>query len=109
MIRLTVEKFAFGSIIQSPGRVKANPPATIAPELMMVWVTLISWSVEPFARFKAAMLTTVTKMVGQGSAPILSATYMELAVITSKPTRAIRAPRRVRCLFIFYTSSLNVW
>ncbi|MPN12801.1 hypothetical protein SDC9_160121 [bioreactor metagenome] len=104
-----MEKLAVGSSIHRPGRVKARPPATMAPLLMMVWVTLISCNVEPFALRRAAMLTTVTKMVGHGRAPIRKATYMELAVMTNRPAMPIMAPRTVRCLFIFYTSSVSVW
>ena len=42
VMRLIVGNVASGAIIQRPGIVKAKPPATIAPLLMIVWVTLIS-------------------------------------------------------------------
>ena len=107
-IRLRFEKEASGYNIQRPGSVKARPPATMAPELMIVWVTFISCRVEPLAFFRAAMLTTVTKTVGQGNAPIRNATYMELAVITSSPSSPTSIPRAVNCLFICFIPVIGI-
>ena len=81
--------------IQIPGSVNASPPATIAPELIMVWVTLISCKEDPLKRRKTAMLTTVTNTVGQGRAPMRKATYIELLVMTIRPSRPMTNPRRV--------------
>jgi len=81
--------------IHIPGRVNARPPATIAPELIMVWVTLISCNEEPLNRRRTAILTTVTKTVGQGRAPMRKETYMELLVMTIRPSRPMMNPRRV--------------
>ena len=56
-----------------PGMVKARPPATIEPADMMICVTLASLRLRcPKARNSTSAVTEV-KMVGQGSAPILSA------------------------------------
>ena len=46
------------------------------------------------------MLRTVTKMVGHGSAPMRSATYIELAVMTTKPSSPISNARTLNCLFM---------
>ena len=103
MVRATIETkgiWLSGSSIQSPGRVKARPPATMAPALMMVWVQLISWIVLPLQCLSAAMLTTVTKMVGQGRAPMRRATYMLLAVMTRRPSSPITNALQVSCLSI---------
>ena len=87
---------ASGSVIHSPGRVNARPPATIAPALMRVCVQFISSSVEPFALPSIAIERTVTKTVGQGSAPILRATYMLDAVIMISPMIPTVSPLVVR-------------
>ena len=89
---------AFGLMIQSPGMVNASPPATMAPALMSVCVTLISCRVLFFARPRTDIESTVTKTVGHGRAPILSATYIELTVMISRPSIPVRAPRSVSCL-----------
>ena len=93
--------WASGLIIQSPGIVKAIPPATMAPALISVCVTLISCSVLFLTRPRTDMDRTVTKTVGHGSAPILSATYIELTVIMSRPAIPVRAPLSVSCLPLF--------
>lgn len=84
-----------------PGRVKANPPATIAPELIIVCVTLISCKEDPLNRLKRAMLTTVTNTVGHGNAPMRNATYMELLVMMIRPINPMMNPRIVISCMVF--------
>lgn len=99
---LTVLISACGDSIQSPGSVKASPPATIAPELIRVWVVFISSIVEFLAFFKAIMLRTVTKTVGHGRAPILSATYIDEEVIITNPRIPINRLRTVKEELVFF-------
>src|SRR5665648_813299 len=79
--------------IHKPGMVNARPPATIAPEDMPVWVTLISLSVVLPNNFNTAIERTATKMVGQGSALIRNAIYIELMPIRIAPTTVKRIDR----------------
>jgi len=96
-MRLIGGNTASGLSIHKPGIVKASPPATIAPLLMIVWVTFISCREELRAFFNAAIERTVTKIVGHGRAPILRATYIEDAVMTSNPKIPMMIARAVRC------------
>ena len=66
--------------------VKAKPPATIAPDDMPVWVTLISFNVVLPNNFNTAMESTATKIVGQGKALMRRAMYIELIPISTAPT-----------------------
>ena len=79
-----------GLRIQSPGSVKASPPATMLPALMSVCVQLISWRVEPFAFLNTVIESTVTNTVGHGSAPALSATYIDDVVMSRRPIVPMR-------------------
>lgn len=87
---------ASGFRIQIPGMVKASPPATMAPELMTVCVTLISRKVASPQMRSTDMLSTAAKRVGQGSAPMRRATYMELEVMITDPRSPMIRLRTVR-------------
>ncbi len=96
--------------IQAPGTVNARPPATIAPDDMMVCVTLASLSVDvprlmSLSRNNDKMAANT---IGHGSAPILSATYTEDAVMTAHPTHPITTPRRVSCPLIAFIPRIIV-
>ena len=88
---------ASGFSMWRPGRVKASPPATIPPADIAVCVTLISLTLVLPIPLSRAMDSTATKMVGQGNAPIRSATYTELVVMTTEPSAPIRRLRSVSC------------
>ncbi len=83
--------------IQAPGMVKASPPATMAPDDITVWVTFASLS-DAFRclnAFRAKSDMRAAKMIGQGSAPILRATYTEDAVMRAHPKHPMTMPRSV--------------
>ncbi len=88
---------ASGLSMYSPGMVKATPPATIAPADMAVCVTLISLMFVLPSALRENMDTSATKMIGQGKAPSLSATYMELVVRMTAPRLPMIIPRIVSC------------
>ncbi len=81
-------------VIHKPGRVKARPPAIMAPADIPVCAMFISLRVVFPRAFSKAMESTAPKIVGQGSALILRATYIELAVIIPDPSMPIRIPLR---------------
>ena len=81
--------------IHMAGMVKARPPATIDPADMMVCVTLASCRLVLPSAFKKKSEMMAAKMIGQGSAPILSAVYADAAVITAQPMQPMTAPRTV--------------
>ena len=91
------ETSASGSSIQIPGNVKAIPPAIIAPADIAVCVTLISFKFVLPMSFRILMERIATKIVGQGSAPMRSATYMELVVMTTEPRAPMITPLSVNC------------
>ncbi len=83
--------------IQMPGIVNARPPATMEPADMMIWVMLASFRLlRPNARSRTSAVMDV-KMVGQGSAPILSAVYTDEAVMMTQPTRPMTIPAALSC------------
>ena len=85
--------------IQMPGMVNAKPPATMAPALMTVCVTLASLRLAlpcPRALRKNSEMMAANTM-GQGSAPILRAVYTDAAVMMAQPTQPMMMPRSVSC------------